>query len=282
MVKFHISDYIGKRYGYLVVIGETQNSPFHSFDFRCDCGAVVSFPPYRVFTTGQKSCGKCELSRHPKNKTDLSKYIGKRNNMLTVIGVSEKKPTDRHFYLDCICDCGNTTRVMPYQFKSGCVKSCGCLLKGSPNRIDGRSGHALYGIWFQMVSRCENPNNPKYKDYGKRGISVCEKWHDFWNFVSWSDSVGGKPNGFTLDRIDVNGNYEPSNCRWADSKTQSLNKRSNRIITCDDISKPLHEWAMSLNISDQSLAKRIDKGWNLKEALTLPPQKGNQHFNRKK
>lgn len=283
MVKYHISDYINKRYGHLVVIGETKNSTIgHAFDFLCDCGNVVSFNPYRVFNTGQKSCGKCKFSHSYKPKIDISEYLGRHNNRLTVIGLSERHPGDKHYYLECKCDCGNITRVMPYQFKSGSVKSCGCLLKISPNRKDGRSSSDLYGIWFQMIGRCENPNHIKYSDYGGRGISVCSEWHDFWNFVKWSDSVGGRPNGFSIDRIDVNGNYEPSNCRWANSKTQSLNKRSNRIITFNGKSKPLHEWALSLGISDQSLAKRIDKGWDLESALTLPPQKGNQYSSKRK
>nr|DAE80895.1 MAG TPA: PVL ORF-50-like family [Bacteriophage sp.] len=277
MIKYQISDYIGKRYGYLTVVGQTQNSKTgHAFDFKCDCGNIVSFPPYRVFTTGQKSCGKCKYSHSQKIPIDISKYLNKHNNKLTVIGLCPKKSSDKHYYLECLCDCGNKTKVTPYQFKSGAVKSCGCLLKTSPNRIDGRGKHELYGIWCQMIYRCEKPNHHKYHDYGERGITVCSEWHDFWNFVKWSDSVGGRPDGTSLDRIDVNGNYEPSNCRWADSKTQSLNKRSNRLITYNGVSKPLHQWATDLNISDQSLSKRIQKGWSLEKALTLPPQKVNQ------
>ena len=283
MVKYHINDYINKRYGHLVVIGETQNSNVHSFDFRCDCGNIVSFPPYRVFTTGQKSCGKCKLTRKQTLKVDLSEYIGKRNNKLTVVGLCQKKDSDKHYYLDCLCDCGNHTKATFYQFKSGAKKSCGCLLKNSPNRKDGRSNHELYGLWFQMISRCENPSHHKYKDYGKRGISVCEEWHNFWTFVRWSDSIGGRPKGFTIDRINVNGNYEPSNCRWADSKTQSLNKRKNRIITCNGISKPLHAWAIEAGLNDQTIAGRIDSGWEIEKALTLPSgAKGNQFKNNKK
>lgn len=283
MRKYKISDYINKRYGHLVAIGETKNSFIgYAFDFLCDCGNIVSLNPYIVFKTGQKSCGKCKYSHCQNLKFDLSKYIGKHNNMLTVIGLSKRNPGEKHNYLDCKCDCGNITRVMPYQFKNGSVKSCGCLLKISPNLKDGRSKNELYGTWFQMIERCENPNHVKYTDYGKRGISVCNEWHDFWKFVAWSDSVGGRPDGYTIDRIDVNGNYEPSNCRWANSKLQSLNKRSNKIITFNGQSKPLHEWALSIGISDQSLAKRIKNGWTIEDALTLPPQKGNQNFNKRK
>lgn len=283
MRKYLISDYINKRYGHLVVIGETKNSSIgYAFDFLCDCGNIISFNPYRVFTTGQKSCGKCKYAHYQELRIDLLKYIGKHNNMLTVIGLSERNPGEKCNHLDCKCDCGNITKVTPYQFKSGSVKSCGCLLKVSPNLKDGRTGNKLYGIWFQMIERCENPKNHKYADYGKRGISVCKEWHDFWKFVSWSDSVGGRPDGYSIDRINVNGNYESSNCRWASSEMQSLNKRSNKIITFNGQTKTLHEWAASINISDQSLAKRIKKGWSLEDALTLPPQKGNQHSNKTK
>ena len=111
---------------------------------------------------------------------------------------------------------------------------------------------------------------------------MCNEWlESFENFHDWAVENGydyDAPFGeCTIDRIDVNGNYEPSNCRWADSKTQSLNKRKNRIITCNGISKPLHAWAIEAGLNDQTIAGRIDSGWEIEKALTLPSgAKGNQ------
>ena len=102
--------------------------------------------------------------------------------------------------------------------------------------------------------------------------------HDFLKFYDWAYS-NGYVEGLTLDRIDNDGDYCPETCRWADSKTQSLNKTTNRVITFNNESKTLHEWALNLGISDQSLSKRIANGWNLEKALRLPSQKGNQYIN---
>ena len=100
----------------------------------------------------------------------------------------------------------------------------------SGNYQDGRAMHPLYGLWKRMIGRCEDPKVNHYDRYGGRGIKVCDEWHDFWEFAKWSDSVGGRPEGYTLDRIDNDGNYEPNNCRWANWETQTSNKSSNRFI----------------------------------------------------
>lgn len=271
MLKYYINDYVGKKYGHLKVIGKSENSTIpNAFLFLCDCGKKVTLAPDLVLKGRQKSCGKCKYANISPQRINPKDFIGSKNNLLTVTGVikSEKGKS----VLICSCDCGKTTTLLPYQFKSGKIKSCGCLLRKSPNFKDGRSKNELYGIWYNMIGRCENPNHVKYYRYGKRGISVCGEWHNFWNFVKWSDSVGGKPKGFTLDRIDNDGNYCPENCRWASSKEQSLNKSTNRIITYNGSSKALHEWDILLNISDQSLANRLDRGWSLDKALTLKKQ----------
>lgn len=268
MLKYLVDDYIGKKYGHLKVIGKSKDSKIpNAFLFLCDCGKTISLAPDIVLKGRQKSCGKCKFANISPQRIRPEEFIGFKNNLLTVEDVIKNEKGGS--LLLCSCDCGGTTKILPYQFKRGNVKSCGCLLKKSPNYKDGRSKNDLYGIWYNMIGRCENPKHPKYYRYGERGISVCDEWHNFWDFVKWSDSVGGKPNEFTLDRIDNDGNYCPENCRWASSKTQSLNKSNNRIITYNGISKTLHEWALSLGISDQSLSKRIEKGWGLDKALTL-------------
>lgn len=273
----NISDYMGKRYGHLTVIGlsesNSKNSCCNHFDFKCDCGRIISLQPYLVTSGIRTSCGKCQFrKKESKPRFDINEYIGKKSNMLTVIGIAERLPEDNKWYLKCRCDCGNTTRILPYQFKNGSIKSCGCLKKNSPARIDGRTSNPLYGTWFQMISRCENPNDKKYYRYGARGIKVCPEWHDFKNFSTWSDSVGGRPEGFTIDRIDNDGDYCPKNCRWASSTTQSLNKSSNKLINYNGETKTLKEWSDSTGIDYHVLQHRFYRNWDTERALTQPVQ----------
>lgn len=137
---------------------------------------------------------------------------------------------------ECLCDCGNIKNVVRGNLLSGAVRSCGCLreeknkgnkygIKNGKNiAVDGKRVNRIgaYSSWEAMTSRCNNPNHISYKDYGGRGITICERWSEFDNFL-WD--MGERPIGKTLDRIDVNGNYEPSNCRWATPLEQNQNKR---------------------------------------------------------
>ena len=127
----------------------------------------------------------------------------------------------------CQCECGQTTTVDSYSLRSGHTKSCGCI----HGEFHGSSYSRLYGVWNNMRNRCYNPNKESYKHYGGRGIRVCDEWlHSFAAFKEWAMSTGYDPSApygqCTLDRIDVNGNYEPSNCRWVDFKTQANNTRA--------------------------------------------------------
>lgn len=158
---------------------------------------------------------------------------GKRFGRLTVIeraGI-EKNGTVKWL---CKCDCGRMTVVRSFRLRSGITKSCGCYAKEVSARTHGEphgcSDDRLYGVWQTMKARCNRPTNTKYKDYGGRGITVCDEWNrSFTKFRTWALKNGydyDAPYGqCTLDRIDVNGNYEPSNCRWVDAKTQANNQR---------------------------------------------------------
>lgn len=277
-MKYHVSDYIGNRYGFLTVIGQSKNSSIpNAFDFRCECGNIVSYEPSRIIRGDRKSCGKCQFKNmQTKSRVNLEKYVGQKKNLLTVIGFS-KLPQDKMWYLDCQCECGNKCRVLPYQFNKGAVKSCGCLKKNSPATIDKRSKHPLYGLWRQMVGRCENLNHPKYYRYGARGIKVCDEWHDFWKFVEWSDSIGGRPKNCTLDRIDNDGNYEPSNCRWATSFQQSINRSSSHRLEYNGEAKTIAEWSLSTGLDWSLIHNRVSKGWSAEKALTTPLNKNLSH-----
>ena len=152
--------------------------------------------------------------------------IGKKYGTLTVISITpEKRSKARGAYVECACDCGNHTQVLAYNLKSGNTKSCGCRRFIRKYNSEGEVDFRLYTIWRNIKQRCLNPNNPNYKKYyGSRGIKVCDEWLDYLAFKAWALSHGYRDD-LTIDRIDVNGNYEPSNCRWATYKVQVRNQR---------------------------------------------------------
>ena len=155
----------------------------------------------------------------------------------------------------CRCGCGIETVCRLDKLKEGRKKSCGC-----GNVKHGLSKHPLYNIWKGMVQRCMNPSDSNYRNYGGRGVSVCERWFSVKNFV---DDMGERPDGCSIDRIDNNGNYDPSNCRWATPRQQARNTRVNRKYK----GKCLVEWAEETGISHHTIRDRLDKGWGWEDAL---------------
>ena len=137
---------------------------------------------------------------------------------------------------ECKCECGNITLVCGQHLREKRVKSCGCLKK---SKI---SNKRLYRIWGTMRHRCQNPKRKDYKYYGARGIKVCEEWGDFSTFYEWAIN-NGYNDTLTLDRVDANGNYEPSNCKWATMKEQGNNKTNNHLITYNGETKTIAQWA---------------------------------------
>lgn len=125
--------------------------------------------------------------------------------------------------------------------------------------------------WFSMKYRCQKPKNNKYHLYGGRGIKVCERWESFELFLQ---DMGERPDGHTLDRLDSNGNYEPSNCRWADSHTQCRNRRNNTILTFRGETRTVSDWADVLGFNRNTISKRIRAGWSLEVAFSREPVHG--------
>ena len=121
-----------------------------------------------------------------------------------------------------------------------------------------------------MIQRCENPRNPEYENYGKRGIDVCEEWHQFVNFMQWAQRTGYQ-DGLTIDRINVDAGYSPVNCRWATIPEQQRNKRNNINITYGGVTRCLSDWAQTLGINVITLWKRVvQNGWEIERAFTTP------------
>jgi len=168
----------------------------------------------------------------------------------------------------CLCDCGSETIVESSSLVTGNTRSCGCLRIEVPT-IHGQSRTRIYSIWKSMRRRCDNKTDPGYCLYGKRGITYCEEWKSFQAFYSWSIE-NGYSELLSIDRIDVNGNYSPENCRWATPQEQSNNRRNNHKIEINGVSKTLTEWAREYKIHPTTLYNRIKKGATPIEALNKP------------
>jgi hypothetical protein len=144
------------------------------------------------------------------------------------------------------------------------------------NRRHGLSHSPTYSSYANMISRCTDPTNKKFADYGGRGIAVCKRWSE--SFDAFVADMGVRPDGMTLERRDVNLGYEPDNCRWATWKEQHNNKRSNRLIEFSGQTKTLQQWADQTGFSHTLIFYRLQRGWSVARALTSPPRVGrNQH-----
>lgn len=157
-----------------------------------------------------------------------------------------------------LCDCGRTKEAWASHVKEGRVKSCGCanlVARRSKPDWHGMTGSPEHRTWTNMHTRCGNPNSDDFANYGGRGIKVCDSWADFKKFYA---DMGGRPEGTTIDRIDGNGNYEPTNCRWADKKTQVDNRSISVWIEHDGRRMVLADWARHFGVSPNAIRKRMN------------------------
>lgn len=198
---------------------------------------------------------------------------GRRFGKLTVVEMAEPYHSPGGYKATnwrCVCDCGKHTIVRTCNLRNGKSLSCGCLRVESPNRkTHGQNGTRLYGVWKSIRQRCKNPSSSSYEDYGGRGIQICAEWdHDFNLFYEWS-LANGYQKGLTIDRIDNNGDYAPSNCRWTTLSVQGNNTRRNHFITYNGETLTVAQWAEKTGIKYHKLKDRINKlGWTAEKALT--------------
>jgi hypothetical protein len=181
---------------------------------------------------------------------------------------------------NCVCDCGKTTTSRCHDLVRGNSTSCGCL--NAENRLKGVTKHGMsytrqYGIWHALFDRCYRPACPGYKDYGARGITICDRWKEsFENF--WEDMKDGYADDLTIERKDSNGNYEPSNCRWATRMEQQNNRRSNRRYTALGFTGTAAEWGRRVGLPKETIISRIKGGWSVEKAVTEPRKKAATRF----
>lgn len=197
-----------------------------------------------------------------RNTSKIKDLTGMKFNKLTVIGIASRNP----LYWECKCDCGNTTKVRTANLKRNMVKSCGCLQhRGNP--VHNLSKTRIYRIYKKMIRRCYTEDDPAYPNYGGRGIKVCDEWKEsVESFAEWA-LQNGYDDSLSIDRINNDGDYCPENCRWANSKTQSNNRRSNIKITIFGETKNMKEWCDIFNIPRTRVSARIKRGWTPEEAI---------------
>ena len=210
----------------------------------------------------------------------MENLIGKKFGMLTVTDFSHKEKSNQgiyKYYWICKCECGNvvTRRSDGLKLKNRVV-SCGCyarqmskehFTRKNPKKTHGQTKTRLYKIYAKMKERCYDPNYPQRNLYGGRGIKICKEWIDsFENFRDWAIK-NGYSDDLSIDRIDANGDYEPSNCRWEDKYQQANNKRNNIVLTHNGETLTMPQWARKLNLPYSTLADRRKKGKSVEEIL---------------
>lgn len=177
--------------------------------------------------------------------------------------------TRRGHKYQCLCDCGSTATRYIAELKKGSVFSCGCIslhLIARLNKTHGKSKTAEYAVWRSMIARCENPRDKRFHRYGGRGISVCSRWRT--SFPAFIEDVGERPApGLSLDRINNDRNYEPSNVRWASRKEQMRNASINRLVTYRALTLPLVEVCELVGANYKTVLSRLKRGWSDAEAI---------------
>lgn len=198
--------------------------------------------------------------------------MNKKYGKLTILGIEYQKKYSNGTIIDfvkCKCECGNIKIINFNNIKRGLVKSCGCITK----TVNGMSKTRIYQIYRHLINRCYRQKDISYKNYGNKGIIVCDEWkNDFMSFYNWS-MANGYANDLTIDRIDVNGNYEPSNCRWVNMAVQQNNRSNNRILEYKGQKKTITEWAKYCGLSYRNLYYRLNNGYTIEEAIEKPKRK---------
>lgn len=196
---------------------------------------------------------------------------GMKFGKLTALKVVGRSKAGKLMWL-CKCECGKTSVVASCSLVQGQTKSCGCGRYGNNKKYGSVPSRKqrLYNIWIGIKDRCLNPNNENYFRYGGRGIGICQEWlKDYMTFHDWAIE-NGYEQGLTIDRINVDGDYNPDNCRWANWYTQANNRRNSHYLTFKGKTLTISEWARELNVRESLIRQRILRGWDVEKALTKP------------
>lgn len=183
---------------------------------------------------------------------------------------SEGKDRHGHWIWCCACDCGTSVSIVRGSLINRLTQSCGCLhreLLIERQTTHGMSQSSTFNIWADMRQRCQNPNDARYEDYGGRGITVCDRWEAFSNFLA---DMGERPEGLTLDRRDNSGPYEAKNCRWVSIDVQANNKRNNVIVIVNEVAMTVAQAARATGLKPNTIQRRLSLGWSARDAVCRP------------
>jgi hypothetical protein len=257
----------GERFGKLTVIQEIGKNEIGSimYEVLCDCGNASLAAGSSLRKGERTSCG-CNVIRQ--------NLLGKRFGKLIVIAEVERNKNGKAQWL-CRCDCGNEKVYLGKELtRNRGSKSCGCYGKEMISKSSfrhGGYGTKLYGAWRAMRQRCNTITHKNYKDYGGRGIKVCEEWNSFINFRDWSLRNGYvETERLTLDRKNNNSGYSPDNCRWTTYKVQNNNTRQNVFWEYNGERMTVAQWSDKLGIRTDTLRRRFVMGWTIEKILTTP------------
>lgn len=203
----------------------------------------------------------------------IKDLTGKRFGRWKVIRIAGRTSLQSVTFL-CRCDCGKEKVIVGSSLRFGDSTSCGCYQKETVTK-DGESHTYIHKSWRAMISRCINVNHQNYHNYGGRGIKVCKRWYTFKNFKK---DMGERPSSrHSIDRINNDGDYKPSNCRWATQKEQSNNRRNNKYITYKGQKKTLSQWAEKLGMTCSGIRYRLSQGWSAEDII----EKKKQNYKKK-
>lgn len=261
---------IGKVFNKLTVLEHAgSKNGYNMWKCKCECGEEVTTRTAALKSGTTKSCG-C-IKKVNKFREDLTGQVFER---LTVIEYAGSDRTSGSTMWKCKCECGKEITTRKAHLKKGQSKSCDCLTRRSDLNVKhGLYNHPIYSNWEHIKQRCNNPKSPSYKNYGGRGIKVCDEWNN--SFEAFHrDMAATYKAGLSIDRIDVNGDYTPENCRWATRREQANNTRATRYITVFGERLPLSEACRKYNIHRATVHHRLNNmGMSPEDALTLPVKK---------
>lgn len=262
-------DFRGQRFGRWTVLN-VPHRPGHNVEWycRCMCGAEKWVRGSHLSSGMSRSCGCLNAGLRFTLGHDLTGQVFHR---LTVVRISPVRGGVRKW--ECLCQCGNECVAKQQALLTGKQKSCGCYqreMRGKTQRKHGATGTSLYKRWNHIKSRCLRPQDPAFKCYGGRGITICEEWAR--SYEAFAAHIGEPPSeNHSIDRIDNNRGYEPGNVRWALPVDQCNNTRRNRVVEVDGQAMTVAQWSRVTGVSQCLIIYRLNAGWDARDAVWLSP-----------